>query len=215
MHPESATWRVAAFITKKTLSKRCKMPYFSLVCSYLPCSKTFQVHRYRKDIAKFCSKTCHYIHSQGLNREEKFWSRVRKTETCWIWTGGTTRQGYGTCWTGTHTRSHASRVAYEITYGTIPNDLFVLHICDTPICVRPDHLFLGNAADNIHDAIQKGRARLSRLGELNAKHKLTKENVLFIRSQKYIVPALVLAKTFSVSRTSIYAIWNNNTWKHI
>jgi hypothetical protein len=51
----------------------------------------------------------------------------------------------------------ASRVSWQIHCGEIPAGLQVLHKCDNPRCVRPDHLFLGTIADNVHDMLAKGR----------------------------------------------------------
>ena len=54
----------------------------------------------------------------------------------------------------------AHRMAYRLYVGE-PGDLFVCHHCDTPLCVNPDHLFLGTATDNIRDAMRKGRRKLT------------------------------------------------------
>jgi len=61
-------------------------------------------------------------------------------------------------WDGTRNRI-ASRLIYEREVGPIPAGLQVLHRCDNPPCVRPDHLFLGTPADNVRDMVTKGRAR--------------------------------------------------------
>lgn len=84
--------------------------------------------------------------------------RTVRGDGCWMWTGST-RQGYGQIevdWTGVR-RLYAHRAAYELTYGPIPAGLFVCHHCDTPGCVRPDHLFVGTVQDNNNDKIAKGR----------------------------------------------------------
>ena len=71
---------------------------------------------------------------------------------CWLWIRRTKDNGYG--WCGKRTSAH--RRAWELYRGPIPPGLFVLHRCDTPLCVNPDHLFLGTNSDNINDAVQKG-----------------------------------------------------------
>lgn len=84
---------------------------------------------------------------------------------CWLWTGAVNLCGYGTLRTGSRTdgtrrTAIASRVSYEVFYGEIPDGLHVLHRCDFPICINPEHLFLGTHTDNMRDMIQKGRAKL-------------------------------------------------------
>lgn len=87
---------------------------------------------------------------------EKFWSRVAYGDDCWEWTKARTTTGYGKFYSaGKHWRAH--RVAYELTHGAIPDGLLVLHRCDNRLCVKPDHLFLGDYRDNILDCMAKGR----------------------------------------------------------
>ena len=88
----------------------------------------------------------------------RFWAKVQKTDGCWLWTGGLKVAGYGGFYTDRRGRSVlAHRVAWELTNGPIPEGLDCLHTCDTPSCVRPDHLFLGTHADNMQDAARKGK----------------------------------------------------------
>lgn len=69
---------------------------------------------------------------------ERFWLRVRKTDTCWLWQAATTN-GYGVVkWDGR--LQHAHRVAYRLLVGPIPTGLQLDHLCRVRGCVRPDHL---------------------------------------------------------------------------
>jgi hypothetical protein len=90
------------------------------------------------------------------NTSALFWSKVSKSDGCWEWMGGKDKDGYGKItymWRGL--RAH--RLSWELTYGVIPQGLDVLHRCDNPPCVRPDHLFLGTHGDNNRDMKEKGR----------------------------------------------------------
>jgi hypothetical protein len=95
---------------------------------------------------------------------ERFWTKVERLEGegCWLWTA-TRSAGRGdrSNWYGSvrvnNAMRRAHRVAWELTYGPIPDGLKVLHRCDTPPCVRPDHLFLGTDLDNALDRNAKGR----------------------------------------------------------
>jgi hypothetical protein len=107
----------------------------------------------------YCGRTCQQ--RQWGSPEEHFWAKVHKTDTCWLWTGLVDEDGYGRFKRdGTDFRAH--RFAYKLTYGTSPAGHYVCHHCDTPLCVRPDHLFLGTAADNLADCIRKGRRALKK-----------------------------------------------------
>lgn len=86
---------------------------------------------------------------------ERFWERVYKTDNCWFWLAGRDKLGYGTFSDKKHHKAH--RYSYELKFGPIPSEQCVLHKCDTPECVNPDHLFIGDRGDNIRDRDSKGR----------------------------------------------------------
>lgn len=86
--------------------------------------------------------------------EKRFWENVYKTANCWFWIGTIAQTGYGQLSIGNKSR-HAHHLAWFVYYGVWPEQ-WVLHTCDTPQCVRQDHLFLGTAADNTRDGISKG-----------------------------------------------------------
>jgi hypothetical protein len=96
---------------------------------------------------------------------DRFWAKVDKREDgCWEWLGmrlkpGTrTRNGagYGYLWLeGKMVRAH--RLAYELFVGPIPTGLLVLHSCDRPWCVNPEHLRVGTHADNVRDCVDRAR----------------------------------------------------------
>lgn len=96
----------------------------------------------------------------------RFWEKVTipdDPDGCWGWTGTTNRPGgYGQICGVVNGRSKmmgAHRVSWSLHYGPIPDGYYVCHHCDTPTCTRPDHLFLGTPADNMHDRDRKGRGR--------------------------------------------------------
>ena len=93
----------------------------------------------------------------GYPQDERFWARVQKTATCWLWTGAIQSAGYGRFVTdeGRHVLAH--RFSYWLHHGEIDDNLFALHSCDTPRCVNPEHLRLGTAKDNMGDVIARGR----------------------------------------------------------
>ena len=95
--------------------------------------------------------------------ENTFWSKVNKTNTCWLWIGGKTKDGYGTCSNG-----YAHRQSWKIHYGDIPRGLLVLHTCDIRNCVNPNHLWLGTILDNIKDRDNKiGNPKVKKMESTN------------------------------------------------
>jgi hypothetical protein len=81
------------------------------------------------------------------------------TETgCFLWMAKVNNKGYGRISVHNHS-AYAHRVSYELFRGPILEGMQVLHKCDTPRCVNPEHLFLGTRKDNMQDMIRKGRQR--------------------------------------------------------
>lgn len=71
--------------------------------------------------------------------EERFWEKVNKTDTCWLWTGATSGRGYGDSWRdGKKIKAH--RLSYELLVGPIPSGLTLDHLCRNILCVNPTHL---------------------------------------------------------------------------
>lgn len=106
----------------------------------------------------------------------------------------------------------AARISHEIFKGTV-GDKHVLHYCDNPACVNPNHLFLGTHQDNMEDMRKKGRAsRL--LGSKNPASILTENDVLKIKSMKGISVSII-AKEFGVAEITIYKILQNKIWSYL
>jgi hypothetical protein len=161
---------------------------------------------------------------------DRFWEKVQKTETCWLWTGSKRYKGYGAIGyrvNGKNVNDRAHRFSYRLHIGPIPTGLFVLHTCDTPACVNPEHLFLGTNEDNVHDMMAKGKrvpamthcgdaARYIR-GHDHHAAKFTEEDIRFIRQlyQEGGWSYGTLAKRFGVIFSTIQKIVKRERWKHI
>jgi len=147
---------------------------------------------------------------------ERFWRFVNQTpewtDGCWEWIGSLRSTGYGQLYfKGKPAAAH--RVSYILNNGPIPLGMFVCHTCDNPRCVRPDHLWLGTAADNTHDMDVKGRAvRRGPRGERSSKSKLTIAQVQLIRIRYPAESITELAREYSVSFNSIRRIITGASW---
>lgn len=150
---------------------------------------------------------------------ERFFRFVDKTDLCWIWTGkSVNKKGYGSIGLGGKGGKHklAHRLSYEIHKGPIPDGMVVMHKCDNPRCVNPEHLDAGTQSKNIKDAFSRGRKvnlPSGLKGESHGASKLSNESVFAIRAsnEKYAD----LAAMYGVSRTAIERIRYRKTWRHI
>ena len=138
---------------------------------------------------------------------ELFNSYIRRdVDGCWEWIGGKDALGYGRiCYMGQEVLSH--RQAYLLFVGEVPSDSFVLHSCDNPACVRPDHLRLGTHLDNMVDKIVRGRAA----------KKLTPEVVWQIISAVEIegLSFRRAARRFGLNKLTISKIVRGENWSHV
>lgn len=148
--------------------------------------------------------------------KERFWSYVEKSSNpdgCWYWWGTIGADGYGVLNVDGKMK-RVPRLAWELTKGELPSYLCVLHVCDNPRCVNPDHLVLGTRRDNMLDKQRKGRQAK---GEDAGNVKLTTSKVQLIRGM-YDSSKLTqqqLAELFSVSQPAICRIVNHDCWKHV
>lgn len=133
---------------------------------------------------------------------------------CHIWVGDMNDQGYGIIRVGTQKR-RAHRIAWEAVNGPIPAGLVLMHSCDVPCCVNPDHLRPGTQAENMQDMGRKGRARGGARGERQGSAKLTEDNVREIRRQKGRSTSADLATRFNVDASNIRLIWRRKGWAHV
>jgi hypothetical protein len=149
----------------------------------------------------------------GKTLADRFWAKVNKTDGCWLWTASLGTHGYGQIGVGRSVVA-ASRVAWMLTFGPIPDGLFVCHRCDVPKCVNPEHLFLATQAGNLRDMAMKGRGRnRPAFGSANPRAKLAERDAIDIRRRYAEGESLrVLGRHFGVWPTTIADVVHKRTW---
>lgn len=201
----------------------------SKVCEF--CDKEFFPRRDKINRARCCSRKCLYDLLGKLNKnkwEQKHneWNNecrddyieimkkafeifFTKTEYCWKWNGhtrGRKNMNYGSfTFRGKDIMAH--RASYFIYKGEIPNNMLVLHKCDNPPCVNPDHLWLGTYLENQRDKMSKNRHRGEKLNIDKVKEikNLLRMGVLGTR----------ICKDFNISTTTLHSIKKGKTWGDI
>ncbi len=131
---------------------------------------------------------------------------------CWLWLATCTRLGYGQ-FRVKDKMAMAHRVSYEMYIGQIPVGMCVLHKCDVPSCVNPNHLYLGTHQDNSTDMVNKGRVAR---GSKRPDSVLTELQVMEIKEMLAKGESQAsIAKKYNVSPTLISHIYNGRSWKHV
>lgn len=153
---------------------------------------------------QYCSETC------------QFWSKVQIgcPEECWEWQGTITSLGYAVIKLNKKS-IRANRFSWFINRGPIPWYADVLHHCDNPKCVNPNHLFLGTGKINMEDKITKGRHRCG-IGE-NQGHSIFTEDA--VRDMRKLYEdgwtQRAIAKKHRCSAQTVWPIVHRINWKHV
>lgn len=148
---------------------------------------------------------------------DRFWQKVELPDLvggdeCWLWIASCNQDGYGRFWLQGSQNAHY--ISYRLCLGDVPEELCVLHNCDTPSCVNPQHLFLGTRDVNNKDRALKRR---SAVGEQSGRSKLTEKEVIEIR-ERYVPDSITqqeLAKHYNVSNHQISMIVRRKSWIHL
>ena len=125
---------------------------------------------------------------------------------CLLWPGAVNSGGYPVTWD-----NGKAVYAHRIIMNAKPGEV-VMHLCDNPRCVNPEHLKLGTAKENSEDMVKKGR---SAKGEMCPASKLTDLEVFGIRTLQGKVSSRVAAELYNISKTNVLDIWNRKIWRHI
>lgn len=183
----------------KTRSDSLGNPVVSRNCAY--CGQETRTGR------TYCDVGCYRAKQRSQPIEARFWSKVEKTEGCWLWTsnraggrnGGRYGQ-FGITVNGVQKMRGAHVVSYELAYGPVPDGLEVMHECHNSLCVRPDHLKAGTRRENVRASADAGHYHVAR----PKRQKLTPGHVAELRSLAASgAPGVWLAERFGISETYV------------
>lgn len=169
--------------------------YFDVMTNYKlrsckKCDKQFQPTARNQP---YCSVQCRFW----------VWVDIRSEAECWPWLGQTDSNGYGRIRVGGRNQK-TNRIAYQLAHGDIPAGGHICHTCDNPICVNPDHLWIGTHAENMKDMARKGRR--PRVGS-----KLTEAQAIEIYRDNR--PERQIASDFNISHSIVNDIKNRRKWR--
>ncbi len=150
---------------------------------------------------------------------ERFWSKVDRSgkNECWNWKAHLNNKGYGVLGVGRELML-AHRISWTIENGEIPAGMEILHRCDNPCCVNPNHLISGTHHENILDMLRKGRYKKSFIfrGESHTEAKLRNEDIPEIRRLfDQGIPTRTIAKKYNVDSKTIWSVGKRISWTHI
>jgi hypothetical protein len=211
------------------------------ITSCATCSALFRAPR---STSTYCSRACRVV-AQSLPLNLLLWPHVERTDTCWLFQGIATKDGYGRIVSqanGKRRMLRAHRIAWTLASGVEPTDAEkVCHTCDTPLCVRNDdpgtyvvkgiayprfgHLFLATLAANSQDrdakgrnpnTFQVGRPHRYAIGEQSRSAKLTPALVREMRERRLAGETYeALGKAYGISLGSAWDVVRRKTWAHI
>jgi hypothetical protein len=208
-----------------------KFTTFPHNCKCLNCEKTFHLPQssIKRGFGKYCSWKCREDHHVSTE-ENRFWANVQKTDKCWIWIGRRTKQGYGS-FSGLRQglgvfpengriSTSAHRFSWKFKNGPIPNGLDVLHYCDTPPCVNPDHLWLGTDLDNMRDKVRKGRQNSPSGIEHYHAHMTSEDAIRAMRKENTKFPmenstVLRISQKYGVSANVVRNVIYRKSYKNV
>lgn len=154
--------------------------------------------------------------------KERLIRNIKNINGCWEWQGCKRPSGYGRLTVGSRTdgtrrTSSAHRESYKAFIGDIPDGLWVLHKCDNPCCINPDHLYLGDRSQNVADMVGRGRVKFS-VGSSHINSKLTEADVFAIRKERIEMktPYRAIAAKYGIkSHKTIIQICKGESWTHV
>lgn len=138
-------------------------------------------------------------------------ANTKKNGTCMEWQGGVNKEGYAACAAyGLFSSQLLHREVFALVKGGRPS--VVMHACDNPICINPEHLFAGTPESNLIDAWLKGRQAA---GERNGNAKLTKKQVSELRRCRAVhgLTYKELANKFDIARVTVWRVLSEKNWR--
>lgn len=107
-------------------------------------------------------------------------------------------------------KARAHRVSWELHHGKLQPDQHVLHKCDTPLCVNPKHLFVGDQHGNMKDKVAKSRQNR---GDSHGMSKLTEDQARAIKADARLYR--IIAKEYDISVPTVSDIKRGHSWTHL
>ena len=116
--------------------------------------------------------------------EERFWEKVLKTETCWLWTsaniGGKYKYGH---FTVNYKQVYAHRLSYELLVGQIPPNMTIDHLCNNKLCVNPEHMEVVTLQENIRRRDPFNR-KYTKKTHCKRGHEFNEENTYYYKNSR-------------------------------